>query len=162
MDRNTYLLPLGIQRLRLLDCLGGNSPHAPGYFAPSFDVDVFVAFRQYIARLSERWAETADPSSMLLIAAARVATGDLPAARIIINHLLAEIPKLDHGAGFCLLTPFYALRAALPLPKDLTDTDRWLAGSAEQAALGAWLTEHASNLRWDEASGAYHLAGILE
>ena len=34
MDRDAQLAPLGVQRLRVLDCLGGNNRWAQGYFQP--------------------------------------------------------------------------------------------------------------------------------
>jgi hypothetical protein len=43
MDRETILAPLGLQRLRILDCLGGNEPRAPGYFDVQSGVDIFTA-----------------------------------------------------------------------------------------------------------------------
>src|SRR5205809_462586 len=66
MDRTSRLSPLGPQRLRLLECLGGNSPHAPGYFVPAADVDIFSAFRQYVELLSEHWAAESDPHAASL------------------------------------------------------------------------------------------------
>jgi len=139
--------------------LGGNSPHAPGYFVPAADVDIFSAFRQYVELLSEHWAAESDPHAVSLVAAARLLTGDLSAAGVILDHLPAKATKLDHGAGICLVMPLFALSTALPLPGDLTDTRRWLAGSAEQTALRSWLTEHRDDLRWVEAAGEYRLAG---
>jgi hypothetical protein len=158
MDRTARLSALGLQRLRLLECLGGNDPRAPGYFVPDADADVLSAFRQYVERLSELWAAELDPHTVSLLAAARLLTGDLSAAGVILDHLPARAMKLDHGAGICLVVPLYALRTALPLPEDLTDTKRWLAGSADQTALRAWLSEHRDDLRWLEAVGEYRLA----
>lgn len=161
MDRTALLAPLGRQRLRLLDCLGGNSPRAPGYFAPDADADVLAAFRRYVARMSELGRAEIDPHAVSLLAAARLLAGDLSAAGVILDHLPARAIELDHGAGFCLVVPLHALSTALPLPEDLTDTRRWLAGSAEQAALRAWLSlhQHGDDLRWVEAAGEYRLAG---
>lgn len=157
MDRTAWLSALGWQRLRLLECLGGNDPRAPGYFATAADADVRAAFRQYVAGLSERWAAERDPLAVALLAAARLLTGDLSAAEVILDHLPASATKLDHGAGVCLVMPLHALSTALPLPGALTDTSRWLAGSAEQAALRAWLRERRGDLRWVEAEGRYRL-----
>src|SRR5688572_16238420 len=103
MDRAVRLSPLRPQRLRLLDCLGGNDPRAPGYFAPDADVDVLSAFRQYVERLSKAWAAEQDPVSVSLLAAARLMTGDLSAADVILEHLPARPTKLDHGAGICVV-----------------------------------------------------------
>ncbi|MDZ7621704.1 MAG: hypothetical protein U5O69_04585 [Candidatus Competibacteraceae bacterium] len=157
MDRRARLLPLGLQRLRLLDCLGGDSLHAPGYFDPAPDADLFTAFREHVARLSREWAAETDPLVMALLAAARFLTGDLAAAAAVLDHLPVAAPQLDHNAGICLLAPLYALRTALPLPADLTDTRRWLAGSAEQTALRAWLADNRDRLRWVEVEGVYRL-----
>lgn len=155
MDRTALLSPLGLQRLRVLDCLGGNSPHAPGYFTPPADGDIFNAFSCYVAQVSPQWATASDSSTISLLAAARFLTGDLVAAHVIIDQLPANAFKLDHGAGFCLVAPLHALSDALPLPADLKDTRRWVAGSVEQAALRAWLSEHRDKLRWVEADGVY-------
>ena len=155
MDRTDRLSPLGLQRLRLLDCLGGNNPLAPGYFEPAEDSDIFAAFRRHIIDLSQRWSTEADPLVVSLLAAARVLTGDLAAADAVLDSLAKEEIRLDHGAGICLVAPVYALKAALPLPSNLGDTTRWLAGSEERTALGAWLTEHREKLRWVETAGVY-------
>jgi len=155
MDRTARFLPLGLQRLRALECLGGNSPQAPGYFAPAADVDIFEAFRRHVARLSQQWAAESDPMTVSLLAAGRLLCGELTAADVILDHLPAQMIKLDHGAGSCLVLPVYALATALPLPATLTDTRRWLAGSAEQTALRAWLNEHRDALHWVEADGVY-------
>jgi hypothetical protein len=40
-----------------------------------------------------------------LLAAARLLSGDAEAARVIVDCLPAEQPKLDHGAGFCMVAP---------------------------------------------------------
>ena len=141
-DRTTCLAPLGSQRLRLLDCLGGNNRFAPSYFSPPSGVDVVEAFASYVAELSARWASETDPLAMSLLAAARLLTGDASAARVIVNRLPPTCPKLDHGAGFCLIVPQQALTATLPLPPELADTRRWLADSPEQSALRSWLDQH--------------------
>lgn len=149
------LQPLGLQRLRVLACLGGDMPGAPGYFAPAPGADVFAAFREHVAALSRRWAAGDDPSVAALLAAARLLCGDLTAAETILDHLPAAPIERDHGAGFCLVLPFHALATALPLPRVLAETRRWLAGSAEQAALRAWLAAHCDRLRWVEAEAVY-------
>jgi hypothetical protein len=155
MDRTTWLSPLGFQRLRLLECLGGNNPRAPGHFVLEGDVDVFGAFRRYLHRLSQEWRAESDSLTVSLLAAARLLTGDLSSAGMILDHLPVKATKLDHGAGFCLVTPLHALSAALPLPRELADTTRWLAGSPEQGAIRAWVGEHGEDLRWVEADGVY-------
>lgn len=158
MDRTTRLSPLGLQRLRVLDCLGGNRPRAPGYFDPPADVDVFTAFSGYIARWSQECATDAYPLTISLLAAGRLLCGDLAAADVILDNLPAAPIGLDHGAGVCLVTPFYALNTALPWPAELRDSRRWLAGSAEQEALRAWLAAHRDKLCWDEPAGVYRLS----
>jgi hypothetical protein len=158
MDRAARLSPLGTQRLRLLECLGGNDRRLSGYFAPGAG-DIFTEFREYVRGLSARWEREDDPITVSLVAAARLLTGDLSAADVIVDHLPARATKLDHGAGICLVAPLHATSASLPLPTDLIDTSRWLAGSQEQVALRAWLAQHRDRLRWDEVAAAYRLDG---
>jgi hypothetical protein len=157
MDRATWLSPLGFQRLRLLDCLGGNNSRAPGHFVAEGDADVFSAFRGYAQRLSHQWAAETDPLTLSLLAAARLLTGDLSAAGAILDHLPSKATRLDHGAGFCLVVPLQALSAVLPLPRELADTTRWLLGSPEEGAIRAWLSDHGNDLRWMEADGVYRI-----
>jgi hypothetical protein len=96
-----------------------------------------------------------------LVGASRLLTGDIGGADVILDHLPQQPFQLDHGAGYCLVLPMHVLCTALPLPgPDLQNTSRWLAGSAEQAALRAWLQEHQAELVWDEARGVYtHASG---
>jgi len=155
MDRSSRLSPLGLQRIRVLDCLGGNNLRAPGYFDPPEDIDIFASFAAYIARWSQQCAADPNPLTISLLAAGRLLCGDQAAADVIVDQLRSEPFKLDHGAGICVVTPKNALGIALPLPADLQDTGRWLAGSAEQAALRAWLVGHRDRLHWVEAAGVY-------
>lgn len=157
MDRYTRVLPLGFQRLRVLDCLSGDSPWAPGYFDPPADSDIFKAFADHVAELSQLWGTETDPLTASLLAAARLLTGDLAAADAIVENLPAEPFKLAYGARFCPLAPLRALSAVLPLPANLEDTRRWVEGSSEQAALRIWLAEHRDKLRWVEIDGIYLL-----
>jgi hypothetical protein len=159
MDRTDFLAPLGFQRLRLLDCLGGNSPSAPGYFSPDANCDVFAAFSTYITDLSSRWGSESDPLTITLLAAGRLLTGEIAAAKVIIDSLPARAFKSDHGAGYCVTAAVNSLNAALPLPADLKDTTRWLAGSPEQERLRSWFSEQKSKLRWSQAEGVYDLIG---
>jgi hypothetical protein len=154
MDRYTRILPLGFQRFRILDCLGGDWPRAQGYFDPPADTDIFKAFADHVTTLSRLWGTETDPVTVSLLAAARLLTGDLAAADAIVENLPAEPFKLM-GARFCPLAPFHALSAVLPLPADLEDNYRWVEGSAEQAALRIWLAEHRDKLRWVEIDGIY-------
>jgi hypothetical protein len=152
MDRIARIQSLGRQRGRVIECLGGNSRLVPGtYFDPAADIDVFDAYRAYIARMSA----TPDALDSPLLAAARLLTGDLKAADVILDHLPATAYRLDHGAGICWVAPQNTLSAALPWPSHLREIDCWLAGSAEQTALRAWLTEHRDRLRWLESPGFY-------
>lgn len=155
MDRTQRLNALGPVRLRLLDCLGGNSRWAPGYFDPSPDVDVFDAFRDYVHGLGAKWGTLDDPTALSLLSAARLMIGDLAAAREILDRLPEKPIKLDHGAGQCLVAAPQTLRAVLPLPAQLSDSSRWLAGSEEQRSLLDWLSAHESRLHWHEKSGSY-------
>jgi hypothetical protein len=155
MDRFTRLSPLGLHRIRVLDCLGGNSPVAPGYFDLPDDTDIFRAFHEHLARMSELCAGDTNPLTVSLLAAGRVLMGDLAAADVILDNLPAEAFTLDHGAGICVVTPLYVLKSALPLPASLGDASSWVAGSGAQAALRTWLAEHRDRLRWVEADGVY-------
>lgn len=159
MDRHQILAPLGPNRLRLLECLGGNDVRLPGYFAAAEGLDVLQSFRQHVASLVERWSKDADPLTASLLAAARLLTGDLSACEAILDRLPVNPIKIDHGAGICVALPFQALSAALPLPKALSDTRKWLAGSADEQSLRTWLTDHRSELEWVESDGAYRLSG---
>ena len=155
-ERVAHLLPLGYQRLRLLGCLGGDSPFTPGYFEPAPGTDIYEAFRHYVARMSQAWAAETDRMTISLLAAARVLIGDLYAASIIVDHLPAKPFKLDHGAGYCVVMPQTVLCTSLPLPAELTDINRWLAGSEVQTALRNWLKQHSGKLLWHENKGVYH------
>ena len=155
MDRFTRLSPLGLQRIRVLDCLGGNNTRAPGYLELPADADIFKVFADYVAQVSRLCAGHAAPLTISLLAAGRLLTGDLAAADVILDHLPDEAFKLDHGAGICVVTPLYVLSVVLPLPAELRNTDCWVAGSADQAALRAWLARHRHELRWIEAEGLY-------
>jgi hypothetical protein len=156
-NRTARFLPLGYQRLRLLGCLGGDTSFAPGYFDPAPGTDIFEAFRQYVVRMSQTWAAESDPMTLSLLAAARFLIGKLDAAEVILDHLPAKAFKLDHGAGYCVVMPQTVLRTALPLPSELTDINRWLAGSIEQDQLRAWLTANRERLLWNEKDGVYRL-----
>lgn len=157
MERSARLAPLGFQRLRLLDCLGGDSRWAPGYFDPPPNSDIFSAFAAHVRHLSARWADEADPLAVSLLAAGRLMIGDIAAARTIVDHLPVEAFEPDHGAGYCVTAPLDALNATLPLPDDLRDTKRWVADSPEQERLRAWLDGHERRLRWLEEDGVYRL-----
>jgi hypothetical protein len=157
-DKTTWFLPLGYQRLRLLGCLFGDDPRSLNYFEPTPEVDIFEAFRHYVERMSQVWAAESDP--LTLFAAARFLTGDLNAAEVILDHLPVEAVKLDHGAGYCLVMAQKVLRASLPLPATLKEINRWLADSAEQAALRIWLAENRDRLSWHEESGVYQFHDI--
>jgi len=82
-------------------------------------------------------------------------TGDLASVEVILDHLPIEAIKLDHGAGFSLVASLHALGAALPLPRELADTARWLARSPEERTIRAWVGEHGKDLGWVEADGVY-------
>lgn len=155
MDRTQRLSALGPVRLRLLDCLGGNSRWAPGYFDPPPDTDVFEAFRSYVQRLGAQWGTLTDPTALSLLAAARLMIGEVAAAGEILDRLPDKPIKLDHGAGSCLVAAPQTLRAALPLPAEFADSSRWVAGSDAQKALLAWLSTHQDRLQWDEKDGRY-------
>jgi hypothetical protein len=155
MDRITRLTPLGLQRLRVLDCLGGNVRSSSSYFEPAADADIFDAFGAYVGYASRESA--ADPYwlTVALLAAGRLLSGDVAAAEVILDRFPDETMKLDHGAGICLVTPFYALSVALPWPAELQYSGCWIAGSDTQAALRAWLAGHRDRLVWRRIEGVY-------
>jgi hypothetical protein len=107
--------------------------------------------------MSETWTNESDPLVVSLLAAARLLTGDLDAAEIIVDHLPLKSFQVDHGAGYCVVLPQSVLCTSLPLPADLTDIDRWLAGSKSQAALRTWLKTNHERLSWSEKNSVYHL-----
>jgi hypothetical protein len=151
--------PLTLQRLRISTCLGGGTPGLPQHFAPGPHESVLATFRGFVERMMRLCESASDPVTRSLIGAARLLSGDLSGANEILEHLPATPFVLDHGAGHCLVAPQHTLRATLPqVPASLKDTSRWLAGSAEQAALRGWLEEHATRLVWDEGRAMYDLA----
>ena len=153
--------PLGVQRLRVLDCIGGNDVRGANRFESEAGADVFDAFRRFVAATAPLWEDETDPMHVSTMAAAHLLLGDIASGDVIVD-LLPERPyKLDHGAGRCLVAAVYALKNTLPLPAELKDTDRWTAGSPEQAALRGWLAAHRDRLLWREAEGDYVLAGQL-
>ena len=121
------------------------------------DVEPLTSFRAYVQGLGDRWGSLTDPTSVSLLAAARLLTGDIAAAHDIIEHLPPKPVKLDHGAEQCLVAAPQVLRATLPLPAGLADSTRWLAGSEEHARLKAWLADHERALQWMGKQGVYAL-----
>jgi len=159
-DRTTRLQELGYRRGLFLFCANGDWPKSPWYFAPPADADIFTAFRDHVERLSRESHAESDPLVVSLLAAGRLLCGDLAAANIILDHLPEQPFQLDHGAGKALIFPVQTLVVALPMPPALKDdcTNRWLAGSAVQAEVRAWLDANRTSLRWDEADGVYRCA----
>lgn len=149
------LVPLGLQRFRLIECLGGNNARLPGWFDFAPGEDMFAAYRTYVARLASEWAHDDDDLVVRLVAAARLLAGERDAARVLVDRLPRVPIVLDHGAGFCPVAPFHALSTALPLPPPLADSKRWLAGTPEQAALRTWLDEHLDKLEWHDVDAVY-------
>jgi hypothetical protein len=129
-----------------------------GYFNPDPATDIFTAFRHYVARMSQIWVDDTDRMTLSMLAAARVLTGDLGAADIIIDHLPDKAFKLDHGAGYCVVMPQTVLCASLPLPAELTNIDRWLADSEVQTTLRLWLNNNHYKLLWEENKGVYRFS----
>ena len=78
--------------------------------------------------------------------------------REIVDRLPAKPIKRDHGAGQCLVVAPQTPCAVLPLPAELSDSTRWLAGSDTQKALLNWLSAHETHLHWQERSGSYAAA----
>lgn len=159
MNRLSRFHPLGLRRNLLLDCLGGHTPQAPGYMEPAEDEDIFAAFARHIEELARNDAFASDGMTALLLAAGRLLTGDVSAADLILDHLPSVETEMRFGQRYCPLMPFRTLSAALPLPADLKDVDRWVTGLAEQNELRAWLVGHREQLAWVEAEGVYVLTG---
>ncbi len=147
--------PLGLPRLRILDCIGGNTTYGIGLFDPDAHGSLLNAFRAYVLEVVQRWDSETHWMHLSNIAAARMLIGDLDAAGTILDLLPEKAFELDHGAGRCGIAANLALRAALPLPPELRETKRWTAGSPEQAALREWLAQHRTRLRWMETEGVY-------
>jgi len=159
MDRSTRLAPLGLQRLRILECLGGNSsPRLTGYFDPADDAMIFMAFRDHVLRLSNEWSEETDPYLISLLAAERLLSGEIAAAETILAHLPSAPVVRDHCAGFCRMSALYAMSVALPIPDEWRDTPGWVRGSDMEHNLQAWLRKHADRLQWKEEEGCYRIA----
>lgn len=158
-EHTQQFAPLGHTRLRIVSCLGGDLPGLPQYLTLGPGEDVYEAFRGFVARMIATCASDRQPSTRGLIGAARLLVGELDGAEEILEHLPPTAIELDHGAGYCLALPVHALQAALPLPERLRRAPNVVAGSGEQAELRAWLERHESSLVWDEARGAYSLAG---
>lgn len=156
--RNDWLIPLGLQRCRVLECLGCTDPRSPGFLKMPSDADAFTAFRTHAEALYHRWSDTTHQQTIRLLAAARVLIGDLAAADVILDQLPMVPYQLDHGHGYCNIADLYALSGVLPLPQSLKDTTRWLAGSSEQTELRAWLAAHRALLQWVERDGVYVVA----
>jgi hypothetical protein len=116
---------------------------------------VWVAFRAFVQRLVAAAGGESDPRTKSLLATGRLLTGDLSGADEIIENLPAAPFKRDHGMGHCLAAPADTLAVVLPLPAALSPPARWLAGSAEQAALRTWLAENRDQLEWREREGDY-------
>ncbi len=158
MDRSALLQPLGFRRNPILDCLGANMPRAPGWLDLSAGADIFSVYRGHVAALSSNAAWLSDRDTMLMLAAARLLTGAVDAAALIVSDLPEHAPTLRFGQRHCPLMPVRTLAAALPLPGHLGPPEGWLIGSAQQALLRQWLTDHSDALRWHEPDGIYTLS----
>jgi hypothetical protein len=156
--RVARLAPLGLLRLRILSCLGGDTHVMPQYFAtPGPDEDLFAAYRAFVRDMVERVRGEEDAYS--LVAAARLVTGDLSAADDILNTLRAERFEPEHNTGFCVVIASTALGQVLPLPQEIAKPQpNYVAGSAEEAALRTWLAAHRDRLTWNEVEGLYSLS----
>jgi hypothetical protein len=157
-----HLEPLGAQRLRLVSCL--DSSRWSIHFEPLPGEDILAAFREWVGKVVRQQGEASGPGSgtwSALIGAARLLTGDLAGADLIVENLPMQPHVLDHGAGYCLVLPMQLLLTAVPLPAPgLQNISRWLAGSAEQAELRTWLRQHHDRLVWDEPRGVYTLSPV--
>ena len=157
MDRSTLLQPLGLRRNLLLDCLGANTPQAPGWFDIPPGIDIFAAYSAHITELSRHESWQDDRDTKLLLAAARFLTGEFAGATLIAANLPEYGWAQRFGQRYCPLMPYRTLSAALPLPDGLRPPESWLAGTPQQAALQQWLGEHRDMLRWQETEAIYTL-----
>ncbi len=148
---------LGPLRGQVLWCLGGNWEGHPGFFRLNDAPDVVLAYERHLDALGELWRDTTDDITKLLLSAGRLLCGFPAEAEVLIAHVSDAEGMNPHAKGRCILMPFRVCAAALPLPEALRDTRRWIAGSAEQAALWSWLAEHRDRLIWDRAEGVYRL-----
>jgi hypothetical protein len=160
LERTKQFAPLGYTRLRIVSCLGGDMPRLPQYLNVEPGQNVFEAFRGFVTRMNQTCAADRDPSTRALLGAARLLVGELAGADEILDHLPSAPVKLDHGAGYCLVVPTQALKAALPLPDSLRRAPCLLAGSSEQAELRGWLEQHKSDLAWEESRGEYRIVTV--
>ncbi|HKU41150.1 MAG TPA: hypothetical protein VJR89_23470 [Polyangiales bacterium] len=153
--REARFAPLGALRLNLLGCLGGDMRFLPQYVpTPEPEADLFALYRAFVERMLEQQRGEEDVHSLL--ATARLLTGDITAADEILNNLRPDRYASDHGTGFCIWIASRALAVVLPLPADFPKPQpNYVAGSAEEAALRAWLAEHRDALVWDEIKGVY-------
>jgi hypothetical protein len=157
MLRAQLIEPLGLARMRVLECLGGNDRFAAGYFSIDATQDLFVEFRNHVARLNDQWASEKDPLTRNLLAAGRLVIGDVDAAYEILDRSPAAEIKLDHGAGSCTVVPFATIAAVFPLPRELSDSRKWYIDSPALEALRGWLQQHRDLLSWSESDGVYRL-----
>ena len=148
---------LGFQRRRVIACLYGNMPSYGHLFSVEDHETVFDAFRRFVLETDARWSTDTDPLRLSLVAVGQLLSGHLPASQRVLDLLPDQPYALEHGAGWCQTLPVKAFKTALPVPGNLDDTDRWLAGSPEQSALREWLTQHHGKLNWIEAEGRYQL-----
>ena len=121
--RGDDFLPLGINRFRILDCMGGNDNHSPDFFQAAPGQDIVEAFEDHFRRLCRKEGYLSHRGTRLLLTAARLLSGDMTAADVIIDELPVERIRLDHGSGYCKTAHLVALAAAVPLPKELQDTN---------------------------------------
>lgn len=147
------LRPLGYQRMRLLSCLSGFRAQPPTLLPGE---DAFAAFRRFVQHATERLGADNDPRVVSLLAAARLLSGELNAADVLLDNLPLRPFARDHGAGYCLLAAVAALQSALPLPSALREATL-LANSPAQQSTRAWLSARRDDLRWQEAAGVYAL-----
>ena len=154
--RGDDFLPLGINRFRILECIGGNDTRSAVFFDLPPGKDIIDAFETYFAALNQRDGFLAHRGTRLLLSAASLLSGNLGAADTILDELPAELIRLDHGSGYFLTAHLVALAVAVPFPENLRDTNEWLAGSATQNALRSWLAANRDTLRWNKIEGKYH------
>jgi hypothetical protein len=146
---------IGPLREPVLFCLGADREGSVGYFKVDPKFDIIQQYEDHIFRLSAFWTNTDGHWAQLALSAGRLLCGRVTEADSLIGAVSDAKGMDPHAKGRCILMPFRVCAAALPLPEALRDTRRWIAGSAEQAALRSWLAEHRDRLIWDRAAGVY-------
>jgi hypothetical protein len=157
-ERAERLQVLGVSRLRILGCLGGDFPSQPHYFAPAPGEDVLAAFRAFVEGRVRDAHDDRDRLTQALLGAARLLIGDLAGADTVLEQLPDAPMTRSRRLPPMVLAPAQTVSAALPLTSlELAPASAWVAGSNEQTRVRTWLHEHRSQLVWNERRAVYEL-----